>query len=194
MLTEALVLHEPGEHFVLREVEVEDVREDEVLVEMVATGVCHTDLVVGAEDMPGQFPVVLGHEGAGKILKVGSKVTNVGKGDHVIISYTSCQKCRNCQKKKTSFCDTMTDANFGPGRLDGSKAFSDKETGEKITSHFFGQSSFARHAVVSAASVIKVNPAADLTKLAPLACGVMTGAGGKSVLRTARLDDTISPG
>jgi aryl-alcohol dehydrogenase len=115
-------------------------------------------------------------KGAGSVAAVGSKVSSVAVGDNVIISYTSCGDCRNCKSHKTSFCKDWEQDNFGVGRHDGSKAYS-STSGEPITSHFFGQSSMARHCVASERSVIKVPAEAPLEMLAPLGCGVMTGAG-----------------
>jgi aryl-alcohol dehydrogenase len=119
--------------------------------------------------------------GAGKVLKVGSKVTNAQPGDHVVISYTSCGDCKFCNKKQTSFCNHWEVDNFGVGRRDGSKAYASKD-GQRITSHFFGQSSFSKLAIVMGASLVKVPEELPLEKLAPLGCGMMTGAGGKLVM------------
>lgn len=98
------------------------------------------------------------------------------KGDNVLITYTSCGSCTNCSDKHSSFCKDWEHANFGVGRLDGSKAYA-LPSGEKVTSHFFGQSSFSRYTVATERSVIKVHKDAKLEYLAPLGCGIMTGAG-----------------
>jgi aryl-alcohol dehydrogenase len=112
------------------------------------------------------------------VAKVGSNVASIDVGDHVLITYTCCGDCKYCMSKETSFCREWEQANFGVGRKDGSKAFSAKSNGDKITSHFFGQSSFARYAIVMARSIVKVDKDLPLEKLAPLGCGIMTGAGG----------------
>lgn len=114
--------------------------------------------------------------GAGTVVSIGSSVTTLSPGDNVLISYTSCGNCSNCDSGHTSFCRDWERDNFGVGRSDGSKAYS-STSGEALTSHFFGQSSFARHAVVMERSVIKVPADAPLQLLAPLGCGIMTGAG-----------------
>ncbi|KAI9753876.1 MAG: kinetochore-associated Ndc80 complex subunit nuf2 [Chaenotheca gracillima] len=179
MLTQALVVSEPGAEFTYQEIEVEDqLRDDEVLVQVTATGVCHTDLNWRhSKSRPGLFPAVLGHEGAGIVSKIGAHVSSVTPGDHVLVTYACCTQCRNCRSKETSFCDDWVQYNFGVGRLDGSKAFAFKESKEKITSHFFGQSTFARHAIVMESGLVKVEKELPLEILAPLGCGIQTGAG-----------------
>jgi aryl-alcohol dehydrogenase len=119
--------------------------------------------------------------GAGKIVKTGSKVTKASIGDHVVLTYTHCGYCKHCLNKDTSFCYTWESDNFGIGRPDGSKSYSSKED-SPITSHFFGQSSFAKHAVVSQNSVVVVDNKMPLKLLAPLGCGIMTGAGGEFLM------------
>ncbi|TGO26772.1 hypothetical protein BPAE_0053g00250 [Botrytis paeoniae] len=186
MRTKALVVNSPGGEFLYRDVEVnDDIRDTEVLIQIVATGVCHTDINFGQHDIDGMFPAILGHEGAGIISKVGLKVTNVEVGDYVILSYTSCGECKYCMRKQTSFCGDWELDNFGIGRgEDGSKAYEipseEKGGGSEITSHFFGQSSFSNFAVANARCCIRVGgPGSDLdlSSLAPLGCGIMAGAG-----------------
>ncbi|KAK6366204.1 uncharacterized protein PV06_00680 [Exophiala oligosperma] len=179
MLTEALVVSEPGAAFKYQKVQLQDdLRPDEVAVRIKATGVCHTDLNFANEkSMPELYPAVLGHEGAGIVERVGSEVTKVSPGDHVIVCYSSCGRCKYCLRKETSYCDLWFQYNFGIGRLDGSKTFSSTTDGKRITSHFFGQSSFAKHILVSENGLVKVDKDISFEKLAPLGCGVMTGAG-----------------
>jgi len=187
---------EAGAPFNYQEITVEDnFRDYEILVEMKATGVCHTDLNFSKEKtLPGLFPAVFGHEGknhstlkvrnradtligAGIVVKIGSKVHNTSPGDHVILTYSCCGNCRYCDNHETSYCDVWERDNFGFKRHDGTKAYSTKDG--PISSHFFGQSSFSKYAVVKALSVIKVDKNLPLDSLAPLGCGIMTGAGGK---------------
>ncbi|OBT60395.1 hypothetical protein VE03_10074 [Pseudogymnoascus sp. 23342-1-I1] len=178
MLTDALVVSKPGAPFKFQKIEVNNnLHDNEVLIRMKATGVCHTDLNFSNEtSIPGLFPAVFGHEGAGTVVSIGSSVTTLSPGDNVLTSYTSCGNCSNCDSGHTSFCRDWEHDNFGVGRSDGSKAYA-STSGEAVTSHFFGQSSFARHAVVMKRSVIKVPADAPLQLLAPLGCGIMTGAG-----------------
>ncbi|KAK4942298.1 hypothetical protein LTR10_017905 [Elasticomyces elasticus] len=179
MLTDALVVSEPGAPFELQQVELhDDLRPDEVAVRIKATGVCHTDLNFSKEkSMPELFPAVLGHEGAGIVERIGSSVTKVSPGDHVIVCYTCCGKCKYCLRKETAYCDLWFQYNFGVGRLDGSKTFSGTADGKLITSHFFGQSSFAKNILVSENGLVKVDKHTLFERLAPLGCGLMTGAG-----------------
>ncbi|KAI1618149.1 aryl-alcohol dehydrogenase [Exophiala viscosa] len=179
MITEALVVSEPGAPFKFQQVELnDDLRPDEVAIRIKATGVCHTDLNFSKEkSMPELFPAVLGHEGAGIVERIGSDVTKVSAGDHVIVCYTCCGKCKYCLRKETAYCDLWFHYNFGVGRLDGSKTFSATADGKPLTSHFFGQSSFARNILVSENGLVKVDKDIPFEQLAPLGCGLMTGAG-----------------
>jgi aryl-alcohol dehydrogenase len=146
----------------------------------VSTG--HTDLNFAKEvSMPDLFPSILGHEGAGIVERVGAEVNKVAEGDHVIVVFSCCGECKYCLRKESSYCDVWFQYNFGIGRLDGSKTFSDPSSGKRITSHFFGQSSFAKHILVSQNGLVKVDKAIPFEKLAPLGCGIMTGAGGEAI-------------
>jgi len=180
MITEALVVEKPGAPFHYQEIELDEtLREDEVEVRIKATGVCHTDLNFAKDhSVPELFPAILGHEGAGIVVRTGPKVKKVARGDHVIVCYTSCGECDYCLRKESSYCDLWFKYNFGLGRLDGSKTFSSTMTGKPITSHFFGQSSFAKNILVKQTGLVKVSKDIPFEKLAPLGCGVMTGAGG----------------
>jgi aryl-alcohol dehydrogenase len=185
MITEALVVDKPGSPFKYQQVDFDDnPRENEVLVRIKATGVCHTDLNFSKEaSMPELFPCVLGHEGAGIVERVGSQVTRVQRGDHVIVCYTCCGDCKYCHEKQSSYCDLWFQYNFGIGRLDGSKTYSYRNSGTRITSHFFGQSSFAKHILVSEWGLVKVeDQSIPFERLAPLGCGFMTGSGGMNQL------------
>jgi len=179
MRTEALVTASVGAGFKYTKINLDDtLRPNECLVRIKATGVCHTDLNFAAErGMPDMFPGVFGHEGAGIVERIGSDVTKVAKGDHVIVCFTSCGECKYCERKQSSYCDLWFKYNFGVGRLDGSKTFSDVHDGKRIMSHFFGQSSFAKHIVVMETGLVKVDKDVPFEKMAPLGCGVMTGAG-----------------
>lgn len=105
-------------------------------------------------------------------------MTRVNAGDHVVVAYTSCGECRFCRKGETAYCKDWFQYNFGGCRLDGSKAFSAKDSDKPITSHFFGQSSFARHTLVHENGLVKIGREVPFYKAAALACGNMTGAGG----------------
>lgn len=150
-------------------------RDDEILVRVVATGVCHTDIVVRDGMLPTPLPVVLGHEGAGVVARVGRAVTKVAPGDHVVMSFNSCGACPSCADHAPSYCHEFFPRNFFATRSDGSTALS--REGEPVHGNFFGQSSFASHALCHERNVVKVPADVPLRLLGPLACGVQTGAG-----------------
>jgi aryl-alcohol dehydrogenase len=159
----------------LETLELEDPLDSEILVKVVATGVCHTDMVVMEGMMPTPFPVVLGHEGAGIVEKVGAAVRKVKAGDRVVMTFNSCGTCPSCKNHHISYCHEFFPRNFMATRADGTTALSAK--GEKVYANFFGQSSFATHAICHEANVVKVPDDAPLELLGPLACGIQTGAG-----------------
>ncbi len=177
MQTTAAVLRSGQAEFSIEQLEVGDPRPDEVLVRMVAAGMCHTDLL--SRELPPEFfagPQVYGHEGAGVVEAVGTDVTDLDPGDHVVLSFNSCGTCLACSRGRLPYCFDFNEHNMAGGRPDGSSAFTDA-AGQRVGSHFFGQSSFAGHTVVARRSVVKVDPAHDLARLGPLGCGIQTGAG-----------------
>jgi aryl-alcohol dehydrogenase len=146
-------------------------REDEVLVRLVASGICHTD--IGLWQSGGSDALVLGHEGAGVVERVGKGVRGVRRGDHVVLSYQSCGHCRQCRRGCPTQCSHFWELNFRFARLDGSNAL---EAGG-ARGHFFGQSSFATYTLATERNIVKVSKALPLQLLAPLGCGLQTGAG-----------------
>ena len=171
----AAVARQPGAALLLETLSLDAPRADEIRVRVVATGVCHTDLVARDQQLPVPLPVVLGHEGAGIVEQVGSAVTKVAVGDPVVMSFDSCGRCPSCQDHAQSYCHHFVPLNFLAARADGSTALSAGE--ERVHSHFFGQSSFASHAICHERNVVKVPADAPLELLGPLACGIQTGAG-----------------
>jgi aryl-alcohol dehydrogenase len=187
--TTAAVVHEARAPFTLENVELDEPRPDEVRVRMVASGLCHTDLSARAGAFPFPLPGVLGHEGAGVVEHVGADVRDVAPGDHVLASFCSCGACPQCRAGHPAYCAQFHQLNlFGGTRADGSHTIS--RDGQPIHGHFFGQSSFARHALILERSLVKVAPDAPLTVLAPLGCGIQTGAG--AVLNVLRPDPGTS--
>ncbi|MEH1127427.1 NAD(P)-dependent alcohol dehydrogenase [Micromonospora sp. CPCC 206061] len=175
----AAVVPEIGAPFALTGVTLDAPRPDEVVVRLVAAGLCHTDLSVRAGKLPSPFPVVLGHEGAGFVEEVGYRVTSVTPGDKVLLSFTSCGTCGNCLAGHPAYCAGFLPLNFGGARADGSGTLSGDGgpvTGP-VAGHFFGQSSFATYALADERCLVKVAPDAPLDLLAPLGCGMQTGAG-----------------
>ncbi|AJO78302.1 NAD(P)-dependent alcohol dehydrogenase [Pseudomonas sp. MRSN 12121] len=171
----AAVTEGQGPLFDLRHLRLGTPRSGEVLVKIIATGICHTDLAVRDRQIEVTMPVVLGHEGAGVITQVGDNVGHLRVGDKVILSLGSCGQCSHCASGLPTYCDQHFDYNWKASRADGTVALDDD--GQPVHSHFFGQSSFASHAVVSASSVIKVAEDVPLEFLGPFGCGIMTGAG-----------------
>lgn len=174
--TKAAVVEGPGSAFAVQEVVLDDPRSDEVLVRVVAAGLCHTDLGVQAGGIPFKLPGILGHEGAGIVERVGSAVTRVVPGDKVLLSFTSCGRCESCRGGHPAYCAGWLPSNLISGvRADGTSTVT--RDGGAIGGHFFGQSSFAQLALADERSVVKVDADADLEVLAPLGCGVQTGFG-----------------
>ncbi len=169
--------------------EQEEPRAGEMRIRLVATGICHTDL----HEHPGRHspqPIVLGHEGAGVVEKLGEGVTGFDVGDHVILSGNSCGKCPSCLANRPTYCDLAMPLCFGGQRMDGSTALCCGE--EKVHSHFFGQSSFATHSIVPQRTAVKMDKDLPLEKLGPLGCGVITGAGGVIEALKVGFGDTIA--
>lgn len=170
---QAAVLRKKGGPLKIESLEMEGSRDDEVLVRLVASGICHTDIDFVEEWEESDNAVILGHEGAGVVERVGRKVNRVRSGDHVVLSYQSCGRCRQCRSGRPAHCDHLYEANFGFQRLDGSNAL--HRSG--VRGHFFGQSSFATHTLVTERNLVKVSKNLPLEVLSPLGCGMQTGAG-----------------
>jgi len=162
--------------FALQELELGDLRADEVLVRVAAAGICHTDLIMRDQWYPVPLPAVLGHEGAGIVERVGSAVTQVAPGERVAMSFDSCGHCPTCRMGRPSYCHDFWAYNFASLRPDGTSALS--RDGELIHGHFFGQSSFATYAVASERNIVTLPDSIPLDVAAPFGCGIQTGAGG----------------
>src|SRR3954454_13222017 len=175
MQTRAAVVEAKGEPFTMTEVEIDEPREDGVLVRMVATGLCHTDITMGSFLPEEMFPNVFGHEGAGVVERVGAGVRGLDEGDHVVMSFRSCRDCAKCRAGQVGYCDQTLLLNYMGMRMDGSTSI--QRDGSPVFGNFFGQSSLAAHALAYADNCVKVDPALDLTLVAPYGCGFQTGAG-----------------
>src|SRR3954464_10902023 len=185
MKTRAAIAFEVGKPLVIEDVELAGPKAGEVLVEIKATGVCHTDeFTRSGADPEGLFPVIFGHEGAGVVLEVGAGVTSVAPGDHVIPLYTpECRGCKSCLSRKTNLC-TAIRATQGKGLMpDGTSRFSYK--GQKLH-HYMGCSTFANHTVLPEIALAKVRRDAAFSSICYLGCGVTTGVG--AVLFTAKVE------
>jgi aryl-alcohol dehydrogenase len=160
----------------LEQLELDEIRDDEVRVRMVATGICHTDAVVRDGHAPTPLPAVLGHEGTGVVEQIGKAITTVSPGDHVVLAAAYCGTCRQCRAGRMAYCENLFAQDFGGRRADGSTSLTGAD-GAPISSHFFGQSSFSTYANVVESSIVKVDPTVPPEILAPLGCGINTGAG-----------------
>ncbi len=163
-----------GEPFRIEKVELEDCRPDELIVDIKAAGICHTDEAAQMQQLPVPLPAVLGHEGAGVVAKVGSAVTDFAVGDHVVLSFASCGKCGPCTEGRPYACEKMFEMNFCGMMPDGTRRM--YWEGQALGA-FFSQSSFATQCAVKARSAVKIDKEIDLTVAAPFGCGVQTGAG-----------------
>ena len=175
MKSTAAIAVAPEQPLTIAEVEVDEPRAGEMRVRMVASGVCHTDAIVRDQWYPTPLPAVLGHEGAGIVDALGPGVDGFEVGDAVLLSFNHCGVCANCASGMPAYCLQFYDRNFGGARPDGSTAFT--RDGERVSSHFFGQSSFSEYTVVPVVTAVKVPKDAPLEVLAPLGCGIQTGAG-----------------
>ncbi|GAB7028926.1 NAD(P)-dependent alcohol dehydrogenase [Streptomyces sp. NPDC021749] len=174
MRIQAALVESAGGPFTLRAVDIDEPRPDEILVRITAAGICHTDL--GTRQVWPRLPMVFGHEGAGVVEAVGSAVTTVAPGDSVCLSYRSCSTCGHCTSGRPAYCEAGIHALNATGtRTDSSTPLS--RNGSPVFGNFFGQSSFATHALAYESNCVKIPAGLDPVLAAPLGCGVQTGAG-----------------
>lgn len=176
MKIKAAVVYEKKGKFNIEEVELDEPRDDEVVVRILSAGLCHTDIVAWEGHMPIPFPFVLGHEGAGIVEKVGKKVRKVKEGDRVSLNYLSCGHCRNCLRGLPSYCLNFFQYNFSGLRgIDGSPLM--KKENRTIHGSFLGQSAFASHVLINERGVVKIEEEIPIEIVGPLSCGIQTGSG-----------------
>ena len=191
MKTRAAVAWEAGKPLSIEEVDLQLPQKGEVLVKIIATGVCHTDaFTLSGDDPEGIFPAILGHEGAGVVLEIGEGVTSVEVGDHVIPLYTpECGECSYCTSGKTNLCQAIR-VTQGSGLMpDGTSRFS--KDGQPIF-HYMGCSTFAEHTVVPEIALAKIPKSAPLEKVCLLGCGVTTGMGAVTNAAKVKEGDTVA--
>lgn len=179
-----------GSAWTIVDAQLDEPRDNEVLVRIVATGVCHTDVSVRDQHIPLPLPAVLGHEGAGIVEAVGSRVSGLEVGDHVVLASSSCGECPYCLKGLPNYCVLGMSLNFSGRRPDGSALIRNAQ-GE-VSGAFFGQSSFATYSLVSQRSAVKIPKDVPLELMGPLGCGLLTGAGTVINLLTAGFGDSIA--
>jgi S-(hydroxymethyl)glutathione dehydrogenase/alcohol dehydrogenase len=189
MKARAAVAWEPKKPLVIEEIEVEGPREGEVLLKVVASGVCHTDaFTLSGDDPEGAFPCVLGHEGGCEVLECGPGVKGLSPGDHVIPLYIpECGECEYCRSTRTNLCQSIASTVWTGYMPDGTRRFS--KNGKPIF-HYMGCSTFSEYTVVPEIALAKINKAAPLEKVCLLGCGVTTGIG--AVLNTAKVEPGAS--
>jgi aryl-alcohol dehydrogenase len=175
MQTTAAVVHEVGGKLDFETVTLDGPRADEILVELVAVGVCHTDLATIDGALPFPMPGILGHEGSGIVREVGAEVTKVKPGDRVAVSFASCGDCAACLAGEPAYCHGFMALNYAGVRPDGSSVASNDDG--TVGSSFFGQSTFAAHAITKERNVVVVPNDFPLELAGPLGCGIQTGAG-----------------
>lgn len=186
----AAIIESAGANFSIAEVKLGTIQDHEVLVRIEAAGLCHTDLTVASGGLPFPLPGVLGHEGTGVVEEVGSAVIGLAAGDRVVLSFDSCGTCPGCRGGQPAYCHQWLPLNLLSGeRADGSSPIN--YNGSEIGGTFFGQSSFATHAVVQERSCVRVETQLDPSLLAPLACGVTTGTGAIWNTLQPQLGDSI---
>ena len=185
METRAAVAHEAGKSLTIETVTLAGPKAGEVLVEIKATGICHTDeFTLSGADPEGLFPAILGHEGAGVVVEVGEGVTSVKPGDHVIPLYTpECRQCEYCLSGKTNLCQAVRETQGRGVMPDGTSRFS---IGKDSIHHYMGTSTFSNHTVLPEIAVAKVREDAPFDKICYIGCGVTTGLG--AVINTAKVE------
>ncbi|UII25872.1 NAD(P)-dependent alcohol dehydrogenase [Fulvivirga maritima] len=191
MNVKAAVINETGGRFNIEDIQLDQqLGPNDILVKVVATGICHTDLIMRDDYFPFPKPAVFGHEGSGIVEQVGSAVTKVEAGDHVVMAPASCGKCENCVEGHPAYCLNFMELNFGGHKHDGSCPYHNHE-GKEMGSGFFGQSSFANYSLVKENNVVKVDKDVPIELLGPLGCGFQTGSGTVLNFLNARPGDSI---
>ncbi|GAA4805682.1 NAD(P)-dependent alcohol dehydrogenase [Streptomyces ziwulingensis] len=177
MRFDAAVLRSYEERFAVEEVILDGgPAAGEILVRIAGCGMCRTDLAVRRSAGRSPLPAVLGHEGAGVVVETGGPDTGLSVGDHVVLSYDSCGRCRSCLAAAPAYCDSFASLNLFGGRAQGAARFTDA-AGGALAPRWFGQSAFAEYAVVPARNAVRVDPSLPVELLGPLGCGFLTGAG-----------------
>ena len=172
----AAVVRSAGGPFTLETVQIDQPRDDEILVRIVGVGLCHTDLIARDQKVPYPLPAVLGHEGSGVVELTGPLVTKTVPGDHVVLTFASCGQCASCRDGRPAYCQAFAVCNYTGIRPAGGATLRGHDGGD-LCGCFFGQSSFASYAMASERNVVKIAPDVPLDIMGPLGCSIQTGAG-----------------
>lgn len=172
----AAVVRDARQPFVIEKARIVEPVGDEILVRIVGVGLCHTDLIARDQTLPYPLPAVLGHEGSGIVEAIGPQVTKVVPGDHVVLTFASCGECEPCRNGRPAYCHDFAMRNFAGLRAAGGSALCSHD-GSNLCGGFFGQSSFASHAMASQCNVVKIPSDVPLDIMGPLGCAIQTGAG-----------------
>jgi len=192
MRIQAAVLREPKGKFAMEEVELDEPRDGEVLVRVLGAGMCHTDMIPRTLP-PGAIPLpmIFGHEGAGIVEAVGRSVSAIKPGDSVVLSFDSCGKCPRCLIGEPAYCHEFGYLNTSGMRPDGTPGAVSLD-GQPIRARWFGQSTFATHALATERNTVKVDADLPLHLMGPLGCGIQTGAGSVLIAMGVRTGDTLA--
>ena len=193
MKIKAAVLRAGDKPYSIESLELAGPGPGEILVRVVGAGMCHTDMVPRAPEFAAlaPLPMVTGHEGAGVVEALGAGLTGIAKGDHVVLSFDSCGVCLNCRDGHPAYCETFLPRNLSGRNLDGSSPATDA-SGKAVGARWFGQSSFATHAIASPRNAVVVDRSLPLELLGPLGCGIQTGAGSVLIALGVRAGSSIA--
>lgn len=193
MKSTAAVVAARGAALTIEQFDLGEPAPNEIVVRIAATGICRTDLHIRDGEYPiPDFPVVPGHEGAGVVAAIGSAVADVRIGDHVLLTYPFCGKCRNCVRGSMAYCEQGFVLSFGGARLDGSSGWRRWDDGRRVAGHIFQQSSFASHALAAASSAVTLDRDLPLDLAPAFGCGVSTGAGSVLNVMDLRPDSRLA--
>jgi aryl-alcohol dehydrogenase len=191
MRIQAAVLRDVEGPYQIEDVDLDDPKSGQVRVRVAGVGICHTDTLPRVRGLTVGPPIIAGHEGSGIVDAVGAEVTDLAVGDHVVMSYDYCRSCTNCLSAHPAYCDTFFERNLSGAGIGAPSPVTDSE-GQPVSAQWFGQSSFATYANVTAANAVRVDPALPIELLGPLGCGIQTGAGAILNTLNVRAGDSVA--
>jgi aryl-alcohol dehydrogenase len=191
MRIQAAITRAKDAPFTIEPVDLAAIRPSEVLVRLIGTGICHTDLAIVHQHFPVPLPFVLGHEGAGVVIQAGAEVHALATSDRVVLTFESCGTCSSCSASHPAYCEQYAALNYGRARADGTSYFTDAQ-GIAIAGRFLGQSSFSTHVIATPRNAVKVPADIPLEMVCGMGCGFMTGASAVMGLERLRPDSTFA--